>query len=164
MSGFVSNVNSDEGHMLCFDVLLNGERMWTAGVDRLGELFAVVSTSSQAVDPEADTTSVEDRAASIEAVAVHDRHRSTWKGIRQLRVGDTISILLRTSEVADRPNAIETIPVTVRLVSAETTPVTEVTCTFCHRPRDNDRPVVAGPPVYICSECVVVSSDLLRRE
>jgi hypothetical protein len=38
---------------------------------------------------------------------------------------------------------------------------TQVSCSFCGKPRDHVRRLVAGPGVFICTDCVRLSSEIL---
>ncbi|WP_107440202.1 ClpX C4-type zinc finger protein [Streptomyces sp. 142MFCol3.1] len=36
-------------------------------------------------------------------------------------------------------------------------------CSFCGHPRSEERPLVAGPDVWICADCVALCADILRQ-
>lgn len=35
------------------------------------------------------------------------------------------------------------------------------TCSFCNRPQDEVRKLIAGPRAYICEECITLSAELV---
>jgi ATP-dependent Clp protease ATP-binding subunit ClpX len=41
---------------------------------------------------------------------------------------------------------------------------TQISCSFCGKPRDEVRRLVAGPGVFICTDCVRLSSEILAIE
>lgn len=40
----------------------------------------------------------------------------------------------------------------------------QLTCSFCGKPQDQVRRLVAGPGVYICDECIALCEDIIREE
>jgi diguanylate cyclase (GGDEF)-like protein len=40
----------------------------------------------------------------------------------------------------------------------------QLSCSFCGKPQDDTRKLVAGPEVYICSECVALCVEILEEE
>ncbi|HQS02986.1 MAG: ATP-dependent protease ATP-binding subunit ClpX [Halothiobacillus sp. 24-54-40] len=40
----------------------------------------------------------------------------------------------------------------------------ELSCSFCGKPQEEVRKLIAGPSVYICDECVELCNDILREE
>jgi heme-degrading monooxygenase HmoA len=41
---------------------------------------------------------------------------------------------------------------------------TRLRCSFCNKPKDDVRNLIAGPAVFICDECVQVCVDVMRAE
>ena len=39
-----------------------------------------------------------------------------------------------------------------------------VNCSFCGKPQDSVRKIVAGPGVYICDECVSLCNNIIGNE
>ena len=39
-----------------------------------------------------------------------------------------------------------------------------VRCSFCGKPQENVRRIIAGPGVYICDECVGLCSNIIEEE
>ena len=37
----------------------------------------------------------------------------------------------------------------------------ELTCSFCHKPQSEVEKLIAGPSVYICDECIRLSSEIV---
>jgi len=37
-------------------------------------------------------------------------------------------------------------------------------CSFCGKAKEEVKKLIAGPEVYICSECIDLSSDLINNE
>lgn len=37
-------------------------------------------------------------------------------------------------------------------------------CSFCGKRRREVRKLIAGPEIYICNECIALSSDLIAKE
>jgi ATP-dependent Clp protease ATP-binding subunit ClpX len=37
-------------------------------------------------------------------------------------------------------------------------------CSFCGKEREQVQKLIAGPEVYICNECIDLSSDLINNE
>lgn len=37
-------------------------------------------------------------------------------------------------------------------------------CSFCGKPRDRVRKIIAGPGVYICNECVELCVEIMAEE
>ncbi len=40
----------------------------------------------------------------------------------------------------------------------------QLRCSFCHKPQDQVRKLIAGPNVYICDECIELCSDIIEEE
>ena len=40
----------------------------------------------------------------------------------------------------------------------------QLTCSFCGKPQDQVRRLVAGPGVYICDECIALCEDIIKEE
>jgi ATP-dependent Clp protease ATP-binding subunit ClpX len=40
----------------------------------------------------------------------------------------------------------------------------QLKCSFCGKPQDQVRRLVAGPNVYICDECIELCQDIIREE
>ena len=40
----------------------------------------------------------------------------------------------------------------------------QLKCSFCGKPQDQVRRLVAGPGVYICDECIALCEDIIREE
>jgi hypothetical protein len=41
---------------------------------------------------------------------------------------------------------------------------TQTNCSFCGKPREEGRRLVAGPGVFICADCVQLCSEILATE
>ena len=39
----------------------------------------------------------------------------------------------------------------------------DLSCSFCHKPQREVEKIIAGPNVYICSECVRLCLDIIRE-
>jgi len=40
----------------------------------------------------------------------------------------------------------------------------QLRCSFCHKPQDQVRKLIAGPNVYICDECIDLCSEIIEEE
>ncbi len=40
----------------------------------------------------------------------------------------------------------------------------QLRCSFCHKPQDQVRKLIAGPNVYICDECIELCSEIIEEE
>jgi len=40
----------------------------------------------------------------------------------------------------------------------------QLRCSFCHKPQDQVRKLIAGPTVYICDECIELCSEIIEEE
>ena len=40
----------------------------------------------------------------------------------------------------------------------------QLKCSFCGKPQDQVRRLVAGPNVYICDECIELCQDIIKEE
>ena len=40
----------------------------------------------------------------------------------------------------------------------------QLKCSFCGKPQDQVRRLVAGPNVYICDECIDLCQDIIKEE
>ena len=47
---------------------------------------------------------------------------------------------------------------------AKNTEQTPIRCSFCGKRENQASRLIAGPGVYICSDCVAACSELLRQE
>lgn len=43
-------------------------------------------------------------------------------------------------------------------------PANPIHCSFCGKPSDEVRKLIAGPRVYICDECIAFAVEILREE
>ena len=39
----------------------------------------------------------------------------------------------------------------------------QLKCSFCGKPQDQVRRLVAGPSVYICDECIELCQDIIKK-
>ena len=40
----------------------------------------------------------------------------------------------------------------------------QLTCSFCGKPQDEVKKLIAGPTVYICDECIELCNDIIDEE
>ena len=84
--------------MLCINVLLNGQRVTTAGIDGLGVISAILTRVSR------DWDSTRERPMlSLEVGGLQDDVSLHWLR-RRLRVGDVVTFELREQDAADEPH------------------------------------------------------------
>jgi hypothetical protein len=81
--------------MLCINVLLNGQRVTTAGIEGLGVISAILTRVSR----EWDSTR-ERPMLSLEVGGLQDDVSLHWLR-RRLRVGDVVTFELREQDAAD---------------------------------------------------------------
>lgn len=127
--------------MKCFEVIINGERVCTAGVGDDGVLTGIVSFvkrshSSEAQD-DRDSESLDLRIGGLANRGSATEHLE-WLN-RKLAVGDEITIKIVEAAECDEPNRKE---------------VTFGDCSFCSKKQAEVEKLIAGPAVYICNECV----------
>jgi hypothetical protein len=84
--------------MLCFNVILNGQRVTTAGIDGLGVVSAILTRVSRHWDSTRTRPSI-----SLNVGGLQDDVSFTWLQ-RRLRTGDVVTIELREQESADEPH------------------------------------------------------------
>ncbi len=122
--------------MKCFEVIINGERVCTAGVGDDGVLTGILSFVKRAQD-DLDSESLDLRIGGLAKRESATEHVE-WLN-RKLAVGDVITIKIVEAAECDEPNRKE---------------VTFGDCSFCSKKQGEVEKLIAGPGVYICNECV----------
>jgi hypothetical protein len=83
--------------MLCFNVLLNGQRVTTAGIDGLGVISAILTRVSREWDSTRERPMI-----SLDVGGLQDDVSLQWLR-RRLGVGDIVTFELREQDAADEP-------------------------------------------------------------
>ena len=137
--------------MLCFEISINGEWKYTAGIDDAEQLEARLETLG----------SSDEVVFSVTAFPPSERsypHFANW-GTAPCSVGDEVRIRLVDVDKPDLPrhsNYGEGKPVDVN----GETPL----CSFCGKEKEEVKKLIAGPKVFICNECVELCVDIVADE
>jgi len=90
--------------MICFEVSLNGKKLWTAGV-KSGVVTAGVDYRTEPSEkqfyPSVDSVLLHINGMSDEH---HIHELLSWGGIKELSVGDELSIKIVSAERCDEPS------------------------------------------------------------
>ena len=132
--------------MKCFEVTINGERVCTAGVGDDGALTTIVSfvkrnTASDETGGSQNNNYSESLNLRVGGLANREpgvTEHLEWLH-QDLAVGDEIIIRITHASTCDEPKSKE---------------VTNVECSFCAKKQAEVAKLIAGPAVFICSECV----------
>ena len=137
--------------MLCFEILVNGKRKYTAGVADAEQLEARVETIGGS----------EEVVLSVTAFPASQRsypYFANW-GTISCAVGDEISVRLVDTNDPDIPKFSNYGVGTPVDVKGEA-----LLCSFCGKEKGEVKTLVAGPKAYICDECVALCSDIVADE
>ena len=90
--------------MLCFEISVNGEKLFTAGVGEFGVLTSVLSWAR--TQPEEPQQEAGEGKLYLSAGGLKDQEHSEW--LRQkVNVGDAVTIKIIESAISDEPQTKE---------------------------------------------------------
>jgi len=143
--------------MKCFEVIINGKRVCTAGIGEDGVLTSVVTfvKRNRSAEETAETKENNDsESLNIRVGGIANRETGAMEQVewleQRLVVGDEITIRIIEASECDEPNSKE---------------VTYIECSFCGKKQNDVAKLIAGPAVFICNECVDdCSAALAERE
>jgi hypothetical protein len=130
--------------MKCFEITINGEKVCTASVGDDGVLASTVTfvrrnnASAETVDAQSNSYSLDLRVGGLANREPGVTEQLEWLN-QALAVGDEVVIRIIEASSCDDPKSKE---------------VTYVECSFCGKRQADVAKLIAGPAVYICSECV----------
>ena len=133
--------------MICFEVLINGERICQAGVGESGVLTSVLTWVGNLQRDQSENRSV---TLNVGGLAYNENKKSefvNWAKER-LNVGDEATIRIVEASNPDEP-------------SERKSEDDELTCSFCGQNSESVSKIIAGPKVNICNECVDVCNELM---
>lgn len=132
--------------MICFEVMINGKKICTAGVGDAGVLSALLtfvkrpkgSEETQGNQDQGKSESIDLRVGGIANVDPETSEHVDWLH-QYLSVGDEISIKVIEAAKCDPPSSKET---------------SYLQCSFCGKKQSEVLKLIAGPTNYICNGCV----------
>ena len=132
--------------MKCFEVIINGKKVCTAGIEDNGVLTAILSFTRRKNSSElnAETQQLnysESLDLSVGGLANRGpkmNEHIEWLN-QNLAVGDEILIRIIEAPECDEPNTKE---------------VSYLECSFCKKKQAEVVKLIAGPAVFVCNECV----------
>jgi hypothetical protein len=147
--------------MICFEVSVNGRKVCTAGIgDQQADMTAVLCSMNawiDGADGSPPTITLDVRGAA-------DETQMVWlENFGQLQRGDTVTLQIVESDNPDAPRTQKT-AVTLQMSRAQAQDPDVSRCCFCHRAQSDTRKLIAGPPVFVCNECVSVCNDILEDQ
>jgi hypothetical protein len=152
--------------LLCFDIEKNGRKLALAGVRESGVVTVILTwvgkgrdASARAAEAEEEVPGLTLHIGGIDSSDPGGDAMIEWIDSGALRLGDQLSIRIAAADGADPPaKRSKSQPPARREADA-----TFIECSFCgeRRRSDSGKAGVAGPQVFICARCAVLSERLL---
>jgi hypothetical protein len=137
--------------MKCFEVMINGTKVCTAGVGHDGVLAAILTlvhrqnVSDGTRKNQEESKSLDIRVGGMANVEPGVSEHVEWLH-QYLSVGDEITIKIIESSECNEPLSRDT---------------NHLQCSFCEKKQAEVSKLIAGPQVFICDECILICSQVI---
>ncbi len=145
--------------MICLEVSVNGRTLCTAGAGQPNASMTAVMCALNWSSGGTDKLKL-----TLDVAGAADEIQLTWlEGFDQIGPGDTITVRVLERAEADAPK-MHTDKRTLQMRREEAANPDESRCSWCHRPQSAHRKLIAGPSLFICTDCVDVCAGIIGAQ